>query len=199
MGVRVQAVLEEEAVRRIALLRKTPLKRGGWTKRKTGPKKSSGWRIKVDPNDALYSKIIRFGHPQCARCGKIPKALQCAHIMGRARHSTRFMLRPVRNAIQLCGGPFNSCHHFFDTHKMFPLLMDPAKRVFTADEESFTFLVERCGYTWEQLELLYKLRLRPAKYGRLEFLATKQALEADYAAIQKLPPFPLGGGLPVLT
>lgn len=35
------------------------------------------------------------------------------------------------------------------------VLLDPAKRIFQAHEESYTFLVLKLGYTWEQLTQLY--------------------------------------------
>ena len=35
------------------------------------------------------------------------------------------------------------------------LIFDPEKRVFTWKDESYTFLVEKCGYTWRDLQKLY--------------------------------------------
>lgn len=109
-------------------------------------------RIKLQPNDALYSKIIRWGKNACDRCGGNHQ-LQCAHIMGRAHKGTRWMLYPVRNAIALC----MSCHAWFDSHKITAVIVEPEKRVFKPNEEGFTFLVKGMGYSWAQLLRLYVL------------------------------------------
>ena len=156
------------------------MKRGGWLKRRT-PLKARSWdRHKTDPNDVLYSKIIRFGQDLCWRCNKV-RRLEAAHIMGRRHHSTRFMLDPVVNAIPLCG----YCHRkWFDRKKMDRLLWDPKARVFTAEDESYTFLVEKCGYTWAQLELLYIKHRNVSHYGPLEKAAIRQELEGVLARLQ---------------
>lgn len=108
------------------------------------------WRkIKIRPNDVLYSKIIRHGRDRCIRCNFV-RALQACHIMERGNETTRYCLDP-RNAVPMCA----TCHSWFDTHKQDALLYDPTKRVFNHTQESYTFLVERCGYTWNQLEKLY--------------------------------------------
>jgi len=110
-----------------------------------------GRKAKSYPNDKLYSEIIRMpGY--CFRCGKTSN-LTCAHIMKRRHYHTRFLLKPKPNAIPLC----TNCHSWFDTHMIMAVLLDPKKRVFNHTEESFTFLVEKCGYSWgELLTLLAK-------------------------------------------
>lgn len=83
------------------------------------------------------------------------------------------MLAPVRNAIPLCA----DCHHgWFDKRKMMDLIWNPLLRVFTAEQESFTFLVEKCGYTWGGLEILYRKHLNVMKYGTLVKAALRQEL-----------------------
>ena len=111
-------------------------------------------RLRIDKNDTLYSAIIRFGVKRCRRCGMRAK-LQAAHIVGRAHYSTRFLLNPIRNAIPLC----MTCHAWFDSHKIEALIFDDTgtKRVFTGDEEGYTFLVKKCGYSWRDLQRLYIL------------------------------------------
>ena len=110
-------------------------------------------RCRRDVNDDLFSKIIRHGQKKCWRClrTKEPASLQAAHIVGRGSYTTRFQLEPVRNAIPLCA----DCHDHFDSHKMRDLIFEPEKRVFTWKDESYTFLVEKCGYTWRDLQKLY--------------------------------------------
>ena len=107
-------------------------------------------RVKIDVNDRLYSEIIRFGVTRCLRCGCV-KALQCAHIIGRKHYTTRFVFLPKPNAIALC----SDCHSWLDTHKMRDLIFDAGKRVFNEKNESYTFLVKRCGYSWGDLQKLY--------------------------------------------
>lgn len=118
-------------------------------------------RIKIDPNDTLYSKIIRFGRTRCMRC-QLARELQCAHIIGRSHYATRFMLKPVRNAIALC----MTCHNWLDTSKMKSLVFDPSKRVFTASEESYTFLNVMCGYSWNDIEKLFILSQQVVSYSK---------------------------------
>lgn len=110
-------------------------------------------RVKIDVNDTLYSKIIRFGHTRCLRCLKV-KDLQCAHIIGRGNYSTRFLLGPVRNAVPLC----SDCHDWFDRCKNnTPIFNENARPFFLAIENAYAFLVERCGYSWRDLQRLYLL------------------------------------------
>jgi len=107
------------------------------------------FRVKRDVNDGLYSDIIRLGNPQCWRCDR-ERQLDACHIMKRGHYTTRFMLKPVKNAVPLCRG----CHDWFDKHQIPALIFDVKKRVLTEHDESFTFLVEICGYTWENLQYL---------------------------------------------
>ena len=105
-----------------------------------------GRKAKSDKNDILFSEIVRMPG-KCVRCGKT-SSLTCAHIMKRRYYSTRF---EFRNAICLCLG----CHSWFDTHMITDLLFSPKKRVLDAADESYTFLVEKLGYTWDELTILY--------------------------------------------
>lgn len=108
-------------------------------------------RIKIDATDKIYSEIIRFGKTRCQRCHKISQ-LQCAHIMGRTHKNTRWLVKPVRNAIALC----MSCHSWFDSCKDdTPLFDDVARKYFRVDKNAYVFLVDECGYTWDQIMLLY--------------------------------------------
>lgn len=129
-------------------------------------------KIKIDINDRLYSKIIRFGKTRCDRC-HLWRSLDCAHIMGRGNYTTRFMLHPVRNAVALC----TTCHGWFDTHKIVELLRDPAKRVFGFQDESFTWLVKsHLRYTWDDLTRLYVLSnaVSSMSYGRMKSAITTE-------------------------
>ena len=119
--------------------------------------------IKRDVNDDLYSKIIRHGKNRCERCLR-SRDLQCAHIMGRANKSTRWALKPVKNAVALCF----SCHEWFDKHKIMACILEPKKRVFSPNDESFTFLVAQCGYTWEDLTNLYIQSRLPYKSYKIK-------------------------------
>lgn len=118
-------------------------------------------KIKIDPNDKLYSQIIRFGRKRCMRCDQV-RELQAAHIVGRAHYATRFMLKPVRNAVALC----MACHNWFDTSKMKSVIFEPSKRVFNASEEGFTFLNVMCGYSWNDLEKLFILSRQVCSYSK---------------------------------
>jgi hypothetical protein len=110
-------------------------------------------KIKIDASDKLYSEIIRFGKTHCERCYK-PNKLQCAHIMGRAHKNTRWMIKPVKNAIALC----MTCHSWFDSCKDDTPLFDlKAREYFKANKNAYTFLVEDVGYTWDDLMKLYIL------------------------------------------
>ena len=136
-------------------------------------------KIRIDPNDTLYSKIIRIGG-RCYRCGRSDRQLQCAHIVGRVHKSVRWMLEPVRNAIPLCWQD----HAWFDEHKIKALVFDPDKRVLDPDDESFTFLVESCGYTWDDLQKLYGLAQRSCKYGPFEKANIKRYLTAKLKEVE---------------
>lgn len=116
-------------------------------------------KIKIDAADTLYSKIIRYGKSTCQRCLKT-RELQAAHIMGRGHKNTRWMLKPVRNAIALC----SNCHSWFDGSKDDTPIFDEASRlVFRSDKNAYKFLVEKCGYSWKELENLYALAHRTDK------------------------------------
>ena len=116
------------------------------------------FRIKLDKNDILFSKIIRSGKTLCDRCEKT-RNLQAAHIFGRRHYTTRFALYPKPNAVALCA----FCHKWFDVQKKESLIFDEKKRVFNAEEDSFTFLVEKLGYTWKDLQVL-KIRSQGSLY-----------------------------------
>jgi len=82
------------------ILRRRPLKQGG--KR---PRPKSERKELVAQLDAVFSRIVR-SVGQCERCGKLdPKALQCAHGIGRSYHWVRW---DRRNAWCLCAG----CHRY---------------------------------------------------------------------------------------
>lgn len=144
-------------------------------------------KLKRDLNDALYSDIIRLpaggSEGRCVRCGKYRK-LDCAHIFSRDSYNTRFVLEPKPNAIPLCSianYPYDSCHKWFDGHKQESLVLNTEKRVFQPFEESFTFLVVMCGYTWEQLEALkIKSDINAPPYNQ-----TKPAITIYLRAYQK--------------
>ena len=108
-------------------------------------------RIKIDPNDKLYSEIIRFGRDRCQRCSA-RKPLACCHIMGRAHMGTRWMIKPVKNALAMCA----DCHSWFDGCKDDTPLFDvEARKYFRPDKNAYVFLVEEYGYTWENIMTLY--------------------------------------------
>lgn len=129
-------------------------------------------KIRIDKNDTLYSKIIRFGKTRCERCQKV-RELQCAHIIGRVHHASRFVLDPKPNAVSLCA----TCHSWFDTHKMDALIMSPEKRVFTAIEEGYTFIIKTLGYTWSDLQLLYAKSRAIIQYHLVKDNITEQLKE----------------------
>lgn len=113
-------------------------------------------KIKIDPSDKLYSEIIRFGKSRCVRCG-CHKPLQCAHIVGRGHQATRWMLKPVRNAIALCA----DCHAWFDGCKDdTPLFVEEARKYFVQEKNAYAFLTT-IGYSWQDLLKLYYLGHRP--------------------------------------
>ena len=121
-------------------------------------------RIKVDANDTHFSKIIRFGHQRCLKCGRV-KDLECAHILPRGHYETRFMFKPIKNGIHLCGHD----HEWFDSHKITSLLFNPKKRVLNESEESYTFLVIKCGYTWKELRSLYETAMWAPRWQNYQF------------------------------
>lgn len=109
--------------------------------------------MKRDVNDTLFSELKRKHRTVCQRCEK-EALLQACHIFSRKYYTTRF---DEENAVVLCF----ACHTWFDAHKMTACLWNEEKRVFTHKEESFRFLVDRLGYTWEQLIELYHRSQKP--------------------------------------
>lgn len=119
------------------------------------------YKQKIDKNDILFSKLIRFGKTKCDRC-RLVKNLQCAHIFSRGKKNTRF---DERNAIALCV----PCHDWFDSHKIKAVLLDENKRVFSPRDEGYTFLVLQLGYSWDELlKLLVKSELPYSGYERMK-------------------------------
>ena len=139
-------------------------------------------RIKIDPNDALYSKIIRHGKIRCERCLCV-RDLQCAHIMPRGHHRTRYMLKPYKNAVALCC----DCHNWFDTHRDdTPIFEVDARRFYSPLKNAYTFLVFRCGYTWLDLHNLYALAHHgTSKYGVIEKTEVGRQLKEVWKQINK--------------
>ena len=135
-------------------------------------------KIKIDTNDTLYSKIIRFGKTRCEMC-RCVKPLQCSHIMGRGRHATRFLIKPKPNSIALCV----DCHGWFDTHKIWQLIYDERKRVFNWKEESYTFLVEKLGYTWDELQKIHIKASGTSHYGPIEKRQKNIELKEAYSEL----------------
>lgn len=132
-------------------------------------------RIKIDVNDTLYSKIIRFGVTRCLRCIKV-RDLQCAHIVGRSSYSTRFALEPVRNAVPLC----SDCHSWFDQHKdNTPIFNEAARAFFTASQNSYYWLVQFAGYEWRDLQKLYLAGQQTMKF---KYAWTKKEITKDLRA-----------------
>lgn len=97
-------------MKRSPLARRTPLKRGGWIKRKATTKKRSGG-IYRGPLDALFSDYIRMRDRwKCVRCdtyfppGKGRMGLHSAHLLKvRRGKSTRWLE-------QNCAGTCYGCH-----------------------------------------------------------------------------------------
>ena len=113
-------------------------------------------RIKITLEDKLFSKIIRFAETRCLRCNEV-KILYCCHIIGRGHQATRFMLKPVRNAIPLCA----CCHDWFDKCKDdTPLFNEEARKYFLPEKNAYAFL-NTVGYSWQDLLKLYYLGHRP--------------------------------------
>lgn len=147
----------------------------------------------IDPNDTLYSKIVRtlaFG--RCRRCHRHFgfNGLDCAHIFGRGHKLTRFLLEPKFNAVPLC----RECHTWFDSNKIVEFVFLPEKRTLTRDEESFTWLVSTkasvsgkpsnfWNYTWDDLQQLYTLSHQIGKYGVLQKAEVRDRLKAYWKKI----------------
>jgi len=129
-------------------------------------------RIKVDKNDTLFSKLKRAKFPACQKCGK-RENLQAAHIFSRGHYNTRF---DEDNCIVLCF----TCHQWFDTHKIFACVFDEGKRCFEHDEESFHFLVKKCGYTWEKILQIYRLSQEPFRGYKQKKDIIYEKLKYDY-------------------
>lgn len=115
-------------------------------------------RINIDINDTLYSKIIRFGHQRCVRCKRV-RELQCAHIMGRGRYNTRFLLTPIKNGIPLC----SDCHSWFDSKTSKDILFDERLQKIPQRDNRWYWLVSEMGYTWQNLIWLYHLSESPSQ------------------------------------
>ena len=62
-------------------------------------------KIRINPLDVLFSKLIRLRDKVCQRCGG-SGGLQCSHFHGRAKKSVRW---DEDNAVALCFG----CHMHF--------------------------------------------------------------------------------------
>lgn len=144
-------------------------------------------KIKIDPNDKLYSQIIRsLARGRCRRCQVTVgfQRLQCAHIMGRVHKRTRFLIEPQYNAVALCA----SCHSWFDSHKIDALIFDERKRVLSPKDESYTWLVSSkiknfpgWNYSWDDLYELYALSHHTQnfyKYTPIERKEIKEQLQA---------------------
>lgn len=141
----------------------------------------------IDPNDTLYSIIIRSqAHGRCRRCHTHVgfHRLECAHIFGRTHKLTRFLLEPKYNAIALC----RECHTWFDANKEMDLIFDASLRTKKPSEESFTWLVgseshiafpwEHMKYTWADLYEIYSIgHHQVGKYGKLEKAEVKARLK----------------------
>lgn len=138
-------------------------------------------KIRRDKNDTLFSEIIRYGVESCLRCRRHGLQLQAAHIVGRTYKSTRWMLEPLRNAIPLC----MPCHTWFDEHRIKAVIFDAGKRVFDQSEEGNTFLVERCGYTWEDLQKIYILAQRACRYTAFEKKQVNDYLKSYMKKLKK--------------
>ena len=66
-------------------------------------------KIRIDPLDTLFSKVIRKrAGGVCEYCGE-KKNLQCSHFHGRRKKSTRW---DIDNASALCF----TCHQFLGEH-----------------------------------------------------------------------------------
>lgn len=54
--------------------------------------------------------------------------------------------------------------------------MNEEKRCFTGDEEGFHFLVEHCGYSWDEIERLYIMSHVVSSYGTFKKELLKKEL-----------------------
>lgn len=141
-------------------------------------------KCKIDINDTLYSQIIRAGHKSCLRCKKFVgyERLQCAHIMSRAHYSTRFMLRPICNAVHLCA----TCHSWIDSCKdNTPIFEENARKYFSKEKNAYTFLVSTGFYTWDDLAKLYALSCAPFQHYKLFKKAITVSLREEYKKLDK--------------
>ena len=136
--------------------------------------------FKIDPNDVLYSQIIRFGQTRCWKCGK-HRDLQACHIISRGDYATRFLLEPVRNAIPLCAGD----HDWFDTHTSNDILFNEELQKIPQPDNRWWFLVKKCGYTWQDLILLYRLSQRCVKYTTFYAQEVKVQLKAELKRLER--------------
>ena len=67
---------------------------------------------------------------------------------------------------------------------MHDLITEPTLRVFKSNQESFTFLVKKLGYTWEQLSLLLILSHKPGKRSAFMDELTKRELMKELARLR---------------
>lgn len=137
--------------------------------------------IRLTVEDRLFSQIIRFGRDRCLRCHKF-KALQAAHIFGRACKSTRHALEPKPNAIPLC----SDCHSWFDTHvDDSPIFKEEVRPYIFADDNRYVFLVRFCGYTWNDLQKLYVMSKSPYPGYKRNLPEIREKLRAHLSALSK--------------
>jgi len=130
------------------------------------------FKIKIDKNDSLFSKIIRHGKHRCQKCFR-PNQLQCCHIFDRGRYSTRFT---ERNAIALC----LTCHEWFDSTRAKDILFNEQLQKIYQPDNRWWWLVNRSGlgYSWDELRKLYWLSESP-------FQGYKYKKDAIYEALKK--------------
>jgi len=64
------------------------------------------------------------------------------------------------------------------------LILQPEKRVFSYTEESYTFLVECCGYEWKDLQML-KIMSKRLCNSKLEKIRAKKELETELKRLCK--------------
>lgn len=132
----------------------------------------SFFKIKVDKNDMLFSKLVRSGKTRCQKCGK-PNQLQCCHIFDRGNRSTRWT---ERNAIALC----LTCHEWFDSTKAKDILFKKELQDIEQPDNRWWWLVNKSGlnYSWRELQILYHASLAP-------FLGYKYKKEMITRALQR--------------
>lgn len=116
----------------------------------------SWYKIKINPADTLFSKIVRHGKETCQKCDKF-RDLQCCHIVGRTAQATRYMLEPVKNAVALC----STCHKWFDSKTSKDILFNAALQQIKQPDNRWWWLVNHAGYTWEDLHYLCWISGRP--------------------------------------